>query len=543
MNFVNFRKLTLKEIIFNLCFAVSTLALFNIFCNTFSNVIHDDGFAVRFVYSAVVLIVLVYLLFVKKIEIFSRINLKKSKVTDIFTLVFFVCAVVVICKWFLCSSLFLLLMLILGAFALLVLCYVLFDMVHDYLKDFFASFSKFDLKIFVGIIIFGAVSVTVLFFVTTLFSTASQTPDAFFNYDTSEFRRLNWYFNLFEFSSTFNVNDFRHILLSVSMMPFVVVPYALSLALPFLPFAFELLLSYVQVILIAFCTVKILSFLKISENGKFAKVLITLCMLFSSSIFINMITIDKYVISLFYIILSLDLIFKNSKYKWFALAVSVGNLTTNLFLVLIALFCEKKKIAEYFKDLGRFCLNFFALMLLSGQILSLIIFVKTINFVTSFSNVGSGEKLNFLQTASQWLISVATLYLVPNFKIDGVRLIQSDAAGNFMIYIGIVIFALQVVSVIVNRKEKFAWVCFAWQVFMFVLLALLGWGSALNEMFIYSALFAWSSFSLLVMLFKKLLKNKYAQIAACFCIMLSILIFNAIQFAGIMRFAVQFYPA
>ena len=99
------------------------------------------------------------------------------------------------------------------------------------------------------------------------------------------------------------------------------------------------------------------------------------------------------------------------------------------------------------------------------------------------------------------------------------------------------------ISFVINRKNKFAVVSFAWIAFSFVILGLVGWGSKENGMILYSYYFGWAFISLIVLLIefipKKLNILKYSLYG---CAIIALLVFNTIGFAKIIQFGIEYYP-
>lgn len=535
MKILSDRKLSRGEIIFNIFFGASLLALFYLLYNpnTFSALSGNIIRALKFVYLAIFAVIVVFVLFIRKFDFLGKINLKKSVAQNFFTVIVWMGMVNVLLRYMSNYTNIGLLMSAAGSLSLLVLCYFFVDIVFNFVKEFFSSISKLDLKLFVILSLSGIVISSILFCRTNLFTHPSIIWDAFYSYDTQAFNINNWFLDAYHGSPT----DCRHLLLTFTMMPFAILPYMLSQIFSVVNGSYMLFMSYVQVLLMTYCIIKILNFLKIQDGVP--KILLSVAFMLISASFINTITVDKYVISLFYIIVTLDLTFKGSKYKWVLLALSLGNLTTNIFLAPIVLFYDKKSFKQYCLDILKFCGIFVAIMFVTGQLNLLLFAYKNVKSILSFSS--SGNDLTMSYSMQQWLIALAGLYLIPNYEIRGNQLWQAPVSGDWMMYLGIVILAITIVSVILNRKEKFAWVCGYWQLFMFILLAVVGWGATLNEMFLYSALFAWSSFALVVMYFKKIISNKKAQIVVICVLLAALVAFNAVQFVGIMKFAREFY--
>ena len=64
--------------------------------------------------------------------------------------------------------------------------------------------------------------------------------------------------------------------------------------------------------------------------------------------------------------------------------------------------------------------------------------------------------------------------------------------------IGIIILGIVLVSFIINRKEKMAWISILWIIFSIIILCSVGWGTVENGLILYSLYFAWAFYLLQV---------------------------------------------
>ena len=111
--------------------------------------------------------------------------------------------------------------------------------------------------------------------------------------------------------------------------------------------------------------------------------------------------------------------------------------------------------------------------------------------------------------------------------------------------LGIVIFALCFLSFIINRKNKFSAIAALWTVMSFVLLCIIGWGSAENAMIIYSLYFGWAYTVLLFMLFTRLSKKiRFKLLVPIVCLVVTVIlvIFNFGGIKDLIDFAVASFP-
>lgn len=519
-------------VILNILFTISYAALFLLIYNKFRAPSETISNILKYTFLCISVILVSVFLFTK--NRWGKIDIKKSKVLDMFTVITWLGFISVLLNYYTNSSKKKMLLVVFASLALLVLCYFLVNFIYSFIKNFIDSLSTFEKKLTIIFVAVGIVTTTVLFLITKLFVYPPDPWDNILSFDTGYFIKNNISLNIFGAS-----NDARHILMTIALMPFGLYPYMISNLLSISEAVYGLLIAYMQVLVVVYCLIKIIKLLKI-EN-KTIEVLMMTAMFLASSMFINMINVEKFIFSMFYIVTTISLTVENSKFKWLFLGLSIGILTTNIALLPIVLFYEKQPAKKYLKQFLAFCGGFLCIVIMLGQFNLIIYFKSSLDAVMVYS--AKSGTYNFIQRIMQYLTCLADLYFIPNYILSGRNIIQAPFKGDILMYVGIIILLISIVSVILNRKDKFAWLCAYWQLFMFLLLAVVGWGSTLNEMFLYSAAFGWSTFPLVFMFFKKIIKNKTAQICVFAAAIFAISLINIIQFAGIMKVAVEFYPS
>lgn len=67
-------------------------------------------------------------------------------------------------------------------------------------------------------------------------------------------------------------------------------------------------------------------------------------------------------------------------------------------------------------------------------------------------------------------------------------------------FTGLIILAITLISTFINRRSKICRLSFLWIVFSFILLCIVGWGTAENCLMLYSLYFSWAFYVLAFML-------------------------------------------
>ena len=122
------------------------------------------------------------------------------------------------------------------------------------------------------------------------------------------------------------------------------------------------------------------------------------------------------------------------------------------------------------------------------------------------------------------------------------RSFQQTPATDFNLF-GIGLLVLCIISFVLNRKNKFAKISFAWVAFSPVLLVLIGWGAKENGMILYTLYFGWAFISLFIMLINKIPKKLFVIKHVLYSIsLLTLLCFNIRGYIEIIKFGITNFP-
>lgn len=397
-------------------------------------------------------------------------------------------------KTYLCSAI--------GIFAfpsLVLFIYLFIKYIIPKVISFLKGLTKVEKKYLLIYIVIGFLVMSILSFLTTGFTNPTVNgygieSDVIYTTDTYSLVNNDAFINISHFE-----NDIRQPLFGVFALPFGLMTRIISEVLFFLPVdSYGFSLMFIQFILIALTNIIIVRLLKTKEKDKKY-----LYLLFGVSYpyMVFTLTVEQYVVALFYLVLAIY-IYDNSKKVNHSYVASVGTLLTSG--VIFPLISHANNIKDKLKDVFKTFILFLMFMIFSGGIIQVLYLKEEINHIMRFSNgIGLEERIyqfsNFVKGI--FLSSSGSLKEIGHTSY---QLLESNSID----IIGIIILALMVISFILNRKNKMALISFLWVLFSVILLCLIGWGTAENGLVLYSLYFAWSYLVLYYLLLRKLFKKE-----------------------------------
>jgi len=523
-------KITKKSIILNILFIISSFALCLIMYNPkFPN--HDNY--LQYIYAIITCGITATYLFVLNKNILEKIKFKNHEIKSIFSIIYTIGIISALFEhttWGIKKGSILA---FISIFAIFCYSYLLITFAIKFFNSFWNSLNNFNKKIFISIIVVGIAFNTLIFLFTNLFCDPGKGYDFFISFDTGTLLDIKFYENQLGIE-----NDFRHFFMSLCILPFAVIPSMIADIFEIIPTLDGLLLSYAQVAIISYCIITIISLLKI-EN-KTLIILFSILFLSLSGTFYNILTTEKFVFALFYILTTINMTLNKSSWKWIFFIGSLGILSTNIFLLPIVIFADKKPFKVWFSELVVSGIIFICLLFMTGQFNLFLGAGQSWQSLKGFSTVDKSFPIS--KTFIQTMIFLASTILSPLTNIQANKIKLVSPSTNFMFIIGIILIILNIVSFVLNYKNKYAIICFYWQLFMLFLLIGIGWGAISNEMFIYSALFTWSTISLIYMLIKKICRKDKITIITLIILIIALTVYNSIEFINIINIAKDIYP-
>lgn len=383
-------------------------------------------------------------------------------------------------------------------------CFCVFIYIHVFVSflfkrvlKFWNDLNKIEKDVFViTLLSFLCFGIVILFF-TDIFIAPFEYYDAIFSFDTGYQITFKTQLNIFK-----GENDFRHFLMTLVQMPFSIIPYMIYCLLPY-DIIYGFCLFLIQAVLITYIILTLIKLMNIS--GRITLIFTYLVFVLSAGVLLNTLVVEKFVLATFYIVATLKLCHEDHDAKWITLVGAIGSLTTSVILLPIVVFYNKKDIKDYFWEMIIFVVLFLMVLLFSGG-LNLLLNRSSYEATIRFSSVG--ENVGFVEKLLQTLSFLTGVFIVPPVIVrDGVFINQAPATFGVFAIIGFILLVCVIISSILNWKNKFSRICAFWNAFMLFLLLIIGWGSVLDEMFIYSLIFGWSIVSSIVMLFNRLQAN------------------------------------
>lgn len=423
--------------------------------------------------------------------------------------------------------------------ALFALCgyfYWLFNHFTPVVKNFFHELEKPE-KVFLLIVSTAAIiAIPIIFSKTNVFYDArfQGEPikyDVIYTTDTIDLVNTNVHLDV-----NAPENDIRQPLFGVFSMPFAIFAVIVSKALFFVPCAYTLVITIIQIILLQ---ITMILFARMLALPPICKILFLTALVFSYPVLLFSLVIEQYIFAVFWLILLVyAYLYKKQNREYYFIAAAGSLLTSG---VLFPLLSYAKKSKAWFKDIFHGFIKFAVFIILSGQ-LPVFLNYSHVNFLFQFS----GIHVTFPDRLLQYIHFIALCFFRPlNIEISTETYASYRLAPVTAIHIpGLVLLAAALTGFILNRKKPLAQICAGWIVFSFIVLCAVGWGTAENGLILYTLYFSWAFLALVYMAIEKICSR--IQPLKFFLYILIIAILAIINLPGIGRiisFGRQYYPA
>ena len=347
-------------------------------------------------------------------------------------------------------------------------------------------------------------------------------------------------------------NDIRQPFFGIFALPFTILPKLIS------QFTFTgvyyFLIAIVQGILIS---ISIILLEKLMKLKGLSKILFMIFLSVTYPTLLFMLNMEQYVIPVFYLITFIYMSINNMKDKNLLYIMSTGSLLTSG--ILFPLLGNTKNFKKSIVNILYTFILFVVIAVLSAKIL-LISPVKLENQVDTFSNFMQNDKstlehinmyTNFLQntiiapeTEVTETIFARQILTLNNLQYHLVAYSPNlNQANNTNVNIfGIAVLIIVFLGFILNKKDSFSKICFAWVLFSIVLLVIFGYGAFENGFILYAYYFSWAFVCLLFKFFETVLQ-KWPKVKNTIYA-LAIIPVAVINFYGIyqlIEFGLQYY--
>lgn len=427
---------------------------------------------------------------------------------------------------------------IMASFIIFALIAIFLDYIWNKIKDVFEDMPKKEkisyIILLVGILIF----ISYIFLNSTAFyGTEDILFDVLFTSDSGRLvSNENVYLSLYH-----GENDLRQPLFAVFSIPFVGAGYAISLLFSFVPNTAPLFMNLLQVILFFVANLMIAKMLNLKPAERIAFMILSFCTYMSILFSVMM---EQYLVAYFWLITFIYLAYKE-KQDEIVLSAAGGTLLTSLALTpFIVNKISMKNLKEAGIKLLKAGIFFICMLIIFNRIDLLENFVFKGQSYATFVD----DEMNFEYKTKEYTRFVRNCFIYPETYIseDSVfcpysyQMVKNTNTS----YIGIGIIVLSILGFILNRKDKLSIISFVWCVFSYLIIGIIGWGTAENGTILYSLYFGWS---FLVLIYKLLqyicnkikIKNLLAIVTVVLIVLLVVINFNGAK--ELFDFALSYY--
>lgn len=400
--------------------------------------------------------------------------------------------------------------------------------------DIFEGISRDEKRILWIVFVILAVFSSVFILNSNAFSDASGNYDVIYTSDSNSIVGENVYLSILH-----GENDIRQPLFAVFAIPFLGVPYLLSVIFFFAPKSMAFFMNLPQIALLIVGYYMLAKLLKLKKRER---VIFLIGILSTYTVLLFSVMIEQYIIGFFYLILFIYEKVREKESDFTYIAAS-GTILTSA--ATIVMYFERKK---GWKDFGKKFLRLFlygvSIVILAGRTDLILTSFQRLQALLAFS----GDKVAFRERMMQYVSFVKSCFMAPASEII-------DFGNGFVCWrlrditqwdiAGIVFIALVIVSFVINRKDKFTQVSFAWCLFSMIILGIAGWGTNENGLILYSLYFGWAYLALIVklgMTIVKKLKVEKIGVIVWLGMVVYLLYENLPKMILMYQFAVKYYP-
>jgi hypothetical protein len=260
------------------------------------------------------------------------------------------------------------------------------------------------------------------------------------------------------------------------------------------------------------------------------------------------IMIDQYVISFFWLVLTIYLMNGDKKEAEYTSLAASGTLLVSGALVPFIFLPPKMNLKSLFvwiKGMLFYIIDFVLLMILSDRFHVLWNAIDNLRFLSNFT----GKTIGFTERVLQYLNFAGSYFFVPESLV---KTVENKYKGwqladiTNINFIGIIVVVMTIMCFIVTRKSKISQIAFAWFCLSIVVLMGVGWGIHENGLILYTLYFGWPFillfFNFLTTLENKM-KTKWLTPAVSVVLGVMMLICNIPEIIRLVEFAFSEYPA
>ena len=200
--------------------------------------------------------------------------------------------------------------------------------------------------------------------------------------------------------------------------------------------------------------------------------------------------------------------------------------------------CSKKKFLDV-KSMCKCLMTFAGMILIYGRTMIVLDFAHLCVLEKSYTYYG-----RYTEKLLQYANFLHTVFLAPSAHMvinnQGIYEYQLDKIDTISIT-GLILLAVCIFSVVVNREDKLVKMGAAWSLYSFFILGILGYGTKDNILPLYSLYFGWGYWVMIFSGFRSI-KNSKVQSVLFYSTTTCAGIFNLYNIIQIIRMGITYYP-
>lgn len=332
-------------------------------------------------------------------------------------------------------------------------------------------------------------------------------------------------------------NDFRQPLFALFSFPFGLISGIVADVFKFIPYflCYSFMIGFFQIVLLNMIAIFLSRM--VTKNGSIFMMILYSC---TFPYILFALNIEQYVIGLFWLILFIYSFIESKRSSAILFLSATGSLVTNGILLLFAK--GKDNFKKYLLKSIEYCFYFISLIIIFGQLnnfLSGIFHFSKYRGSMGFAATFTDKLLQFLSFISSCFIAPSSMVNTTTYEHVSYQLAPVTSVS----LVGLLLLVICVVSFILNRKETIVKVAFGWILYSFLILCIIGWGTAENGLILYTIYFSWAYIILIYKFIEKLCIHcqtlKKFIFITLFVAMLTLNISGIMQ---IVKFGLEYYP-
>lgn len=332
-------------------------------------------------------------------------------------------------------------------------------------------------------------------------------------------------------------NDIRQSLFGFFSLPISLPAAFFAMLLPF-KYSYAVFVQILQAILIGVGIILISRMMDISEKRKVG-ILVFLSSICSTILFVFV--MEQYIILVFYLIVTIYCIVNKTGDRELCAIAAVGTAPTNA-LVLFWELRNRESFKSFFEFGFKAFVKYLAFLICLGQTGFILSIYDNIKFLTGYS----GNSVAIANRIQQFIFFVRSCFLWPassfSFSDSWTKgpFLKMDVVSQYSI-VGIILLIIAVCGVIFFSNNLFYKICVTWIVFSFVLLVVMGYCAATNDMLLFAHYFGWAYAVLIINVYNKLIVNDNIFNILIMGVSLFLVLFNLGRLNVIMPVLIKYY--